>query len=62
MKINKVNERLKDFRGLGQDNINIIVEACALDRIKLENEIKKIEQKITAFTLCVLVLVLPACR
>jgi len=36
-------EKLKDFRGLGQDNINIIVETCALDRIKLENEIKKIE-------------------
>ena len=36
-------EKLKDFRGLEQDNINIIVETCALDRIKLENEIKKIE-------------------
>ena len=38
-----INKKLKDFKGLNQDNINIIVETCGLDRIKLENEIIKIE-------------------
>ena len=38
-----INKKLNDFKGLNQDNINIIVETCGLDRIKLENEIRKIE-------------------
>ena len=35
-------EKLKDFQGLTQNNINLIVESSNLDRMKLENEIEKI--------------------
>ncbi len=35
-------EKLKDFQGLTQNNINLIMETSNLDRVKLENEIKKI--------------------
>lgn len=37
-----IQSRLKDFKGLSRDNINIIIEASSLDRINLENEIEKI--------------------
>ena len=35
-------ERLKDFKGLNTHNINLIIETCAFDRNKLENELNKI--------------------
>ena len=35
-------EKLKGFKGLTQQNINIIIENCNLDRIKLRNELDKI--------------------
>ena len=38
----KILEKLKGFRGLSPENINIINESCNLDRIKLNNEIDKI--------------------
>jgi len=34
---------LKDFKGLSSQNINILVDNCNLDRVKLNNEIKKIK-------------------
>ncbi len=36
-------EKLKNFKGLNSININLIIEASNLDRIKLHNEIGKIE-------------------
>ena len=35
-------DRLKDFKGLSTQNINMIIENCNLDRDKLNNEINKI--------------------
>jgi len=35
-------DRLKDFKGLSAQNINMIIENCSLDRDKLNNEINKI--------------------
>ena len=34
--------KLKDFKGLSAQNVNIILENCNLDRVKLNNEINKI--------------------
>ena len=36
-------DKLKGFRGLSSENINIIVDNCNLDRMKLNNEINKIK-------------------
>ena len=38
-----VSERLKSFKGLSNDNLNLIVNNCNLDRTKLNNELEKIE-------------------
>ena len=38
----KIQEKLKGFKGLSAENINIIINSCGLDRIKLNNEINKI--------------------
>ena len=35
-------QKLKNFQGLTPNNINLILEGCGLDRIKLKNELKKI--------------------
>ncbi len=35
-------EKLKDFKGLNQHNVGMIIESCSLDRVKLNNEISKI--------------------
>ena len=35
-------QKLKNFQGLTPSNINLILESCGLDRIKLKNELKKI--------------------
>ncbi len=35
-------ERLKGYQGLTNDNLNLIIESCSLDRMKLTNEINKI--------------------
>ena len=35
-------QKLKNFQGLTPNNINLILERCGLDRIKLKNELKKI--------------------
>ena len=35
-------EKLKDFKGLNQQNVGMIIESCSLDRVKLNNEISKI--------------------
>ena len=40
IKIN--NSKIKNFQGLTPNNINLILEGCGLDRIKLKNELKKI--------------------
>ena len=37
-----ITTKLKDFKGLTGQNINLIAENCGLDRIKLNNEISKI--------------------
>ena len=37
-----VNERLKGFEGLNTYNINLILNNCFLDRMKLLNELEKI--------------------
>ena len=37
-----VQEKLKHFEGLTDQNINIIIDSCNLDRVKLNNEIDKI--------------------
>ena len=39
---NIIIERLKGFKGLTTQNVNMIVESCNLDRDKLKNEIDKI--------------------
>ena len=39
---NIIIERLKGFKGLTTQNVNMIVESCNLDRDKLKNEINKI--------------------
>ena len=38
-----IQEKLKEFKGLNQHTINLIVENCNLDRVKLNNEIEKIK-------------------
>ena len=38
-----LNKELKDFKNLTNENLNIIVNSCNLDRSKLDNEIKKIK-------------------
>ena len=38
-----IQEKLKDYKGINQNTINIILENCNLDRIKLNNEIEKIK-------------------
>ena len=38
-----VSERLKDYKGLSGENINLIINNCNLDRMKLNNELEKIE-------------------
>ena len=40
---NKIIEKLKNFKGLTAQNINLIKESCKLDRAKLNNEIEKIK-------------------
>ena len=35
-----LNKELKDFKNLTNENLNIIVNSCNLDRSKLDNEIK----------------------
>ena len=35
--------KLKDFKGLSSENINLILNNCGLDRVKLENELDKIK-------------------
>ena len=37
-----ITNKLKDFRGLSTENINLILDSCGLDRVKLENELSKI--------------------
>lgn len=37
-----VMDKLKGFKGLSPENINMIIENCNLDRIKLNNELSKI--------------------
>jgi DNA polymerase-3 subunit delta len=37
-----ITNKLKDFRGLSNENINLIIDNCGLDRVKLENELSKI--------------------
>ena len=37
-----VLDKLKSFKGLSSKNINMIIENCNLDRIKLNNELSKI--------------------
>ena len=38
-----VLSKLKDFQGLNPYNLNLILESCNLDRMKLMNELDKIE-------------------
>ena len=38
-----VSERLKDYKELSGENINLIINNCNLDRMKLNNELEKIE-------------------
>ena len=38
-----IAESLKGFKGLSSININLILNSCSLDRIKLKNEIEKIK-------------------
>ena len=37
-----ITNKLKDFKGLSNDNVNLIIDNCGLDRVKLENELSKI--------------------
>ena len=37
-----INEKLKDFTGLNLENVNLIIDKCNNDRVKLINEIEKI--------------------
>ncbi len=37
-----IQNKLRGFQGLSRDNINMIIEACVFDRVRLENEIEKI--------------------
>ena len=39
---NILREKLKGFTGLNAININLIIESCNYDRVKLNNEIDKI--------------------
>tara|TARA_Y100000816_G_scaffold79514_1_gene54295 strand:+ start:7742 stop:8737 length:996 start_codon:yes stop_codon:yes gene_type:complete len=39
----KIMEKLKNYKGLNNININLIIEASSLDTVKLHNEITKIE-------------------
>ena len=38
----KIQQKLKGFEGLSAENINIIINSCGLDRVKLNNEIYKV--------------------
>ena len=38
-----IQEKLKEFKGLNQHTIELIVENCNLNRVKLNNEIEKIK-------------------
>ncbi len=54
-----IQEKLKNFDGLNPYNINLILESCNMNRMKLNNELEKIEicfidQKIEAQKLSVL--------
>jgi DNA polymerase-3 subunit delta len=42
-----IQEKLEKFKGLNQENLNLILDNCDFDRIKLENELNKI---ISCFT------------
>ena len=37
-----IQEKLKNYKGLSTENINLLVDNCALDRMKLNNEIDKV--------------------
>lgn len=37
-----IQSKLRDFKGLTARNINMIVEACNLDRVTIDNEVEKI--------------------
>lgn len=37
-----IQKKLKDFKGLSEENINLIIDNCGLERFKLNNEINKI--------------------
>ena len=37
-----IKEKLRNFKGLNTININLIIDNCNLDRVKLNNEIEKI--------------------
>ena len=37
-----IQEKLRNFKGLNTININLIMDNCALDRVKLNNELEKI--------------------
>tara|TARA_X000001036_G_scaffold361604_1_gene344964 strand:+ start:952 stop:1941 length:990 start_codon:yes stop_codon:yes gene_type:complete len=39
---NIIQNRLKGFKGLSSENLNLIISNCGLDRIKLKNELFKI--------------------
>ena len=38
-----VLNKLKEFNGISAENINLIIDSCGLDRVKLENELSKIK-------------------
>ena len=38
-----VINKLKEFKGISAENINLIIDSCGLDRVKLENELSKIK-------------------
>ena len=40
---NIILERLMGYDGLSSENINLIIDNCKLDRVKLNNELDKIE-------------------
>tara|TARA_X000000950_G_C13811394_1_gene617782 strand:- start:308 stop:1300 length:993 start_codon:yes stop_codon:yes gene_type:complete len=38
-----ITNKLKEFKGVSAENINLIIDSCGLDRVKLENELSKIQ-------------------
>ena len=38
-----IKNKLKEFKGVSAENINLIIDSCGLDRVKLENELSKIQ-------------------